>query len=84
MLLLDFMNKKVQIYTSPTCHFCHLAKDFLSTKGITFEEYDVLTNIDKRQEMIEKSGQMGVPVIMVEDQIMVGFDEQELAKLLGI
>lgn len=83
MLLLDFMNKKVQIYTSPTCHFCHLAKDFLSTKGVVFEEYDVLTNIDKRQEMIEKSGQMGVPVIMVDDQIMVGFDEQELSKLLG-
>lgn len=77
------MNKKVQIYTSPTCHFCHLAKDFLSTKGVVFEEYDVLTNIDKRQEMIEKSGQMGVPVIMVDDQIMVGFDEQELSKLLG-
>jgi len=83
LLLLDFMNKKVQIYTSPTCHFCHLAKDFLSTKGVVFEEYDVLTNIDKRQEMIEKSGQMGVPVIMVDDQIMVGFDEQELSKLLG-
>lgn len=78
------MNKKVEIYTSPTCHFCHLAKDFLTDKGVTFEEYDVLTNVERRQEMIEKSGQMGVPVIAVEDKIMVGFDEQELSKMLGL
>ena len=78
------MNKKVEIYTSPTCHFCHLAKDFLAGKGVAFEEYDVLTNVEKRQEMIEKSGQMGVPVIAVEDKIMVGFDEQELSRMLGL
>lgn len=78
------MNKKVAVYTSPTCHFCHLAKDFLTEKGVSFEEYDVLANVEKRQEMIEKSGQMGVPVIVVEDKIMVGFDEQGLSKLLGL
>jgi len=61
-----------------------LAKDFLTEKGVSFEEYDVLANVEKRQEMIEKSGQMGVPVIVVEDKIMVGFDEQELSKLLGL
>jgi len=77
-------SKKVEIYTSPTCHFCHAAKDFLDDNSVAYEEYDVLTNVDKRQEMIEKSGQMGVPVIVIDNEVMVGFDEEHMKKLLGI
>jgi len=77
-------DKKVQIYTSPTCHYCHLAKDFFASHGVAYEEFDVMTNIDKRQEMIEKSGQMGVPVIVVDNELMVGFDESHLKSLLGL
>jgi len=76
--------KKVQIYTSPTCHYCHMAKDFFNKNSVEFEEFDVMANIDKRQEMIEKSGQMGVPVIVVEDKVTVGFDEKYLKQLLGL
>lgn len=76
--------KKVQIYTSPTCHYCHLAKDFLSKNDVSYEEFDVMADIEKRHEMIEKSGQMGVPVIIVDDQVMVGFDEGHLKSVLGI
>ena len=76
--------EKIQIYTSPTCHYCHLAKDFFSHNGIEFEEFDVMTDVNRRQEMIEKSGQMGVPVIVIDDQPMVGFDEGHLKSVLGI
>jgi glutaredoxin 3 len=76
--------KKIQIYTSPTCHYCHLAKDFFTQHGLSYEEFDVMSNIDKRQEMIEKSGQMGVPVIAIDDQVMVGFDEGHLKSVLGL
>ncbi len=77
--------KKIQIYTSPTCHYCHMAKDFFTGNGIDFEEFDVMTDVARRQEMIEKSGQMGVPVIVIgDDEIMVGFDEKHLKSLLGL
>lgn len=76
--------KKVQIYTSPTCHYCHLAKDFFTGNSVDFEEFDVMADVNKRQEMIEKSGQMGVPVIVVGDELMVGFDEKHLKGLLGL
>jgi glutaredoxin 3 len=77
--------KKVQIYTSPTCHYCHLAKDFFTGNAVPFEEFDVMADVEKRQEMIEKSGQMGVPVIVVDDtDVIVGFDEKHLKSLLGI
>ncbi len=76
--------KKVLIYSTPTCHFCHMAKDFFNEKGVKYEEYNVATNLDKRKEMVDKSGQMGVPVIDIEGDITVGFDEMQISKLLGI
>ncbi|NLE07073.1 MAG: glutaredoxin family protein [Parcubacteria group bacterium] len=76
--------KKVIIYSTPTCHFCTLAKDFFKEKGIEYTEYDVLTDLEKRQEMVDKSGQMGVPVISIDDKIVVGFDETEVSSLLEI
>jgi len=75
--------KNVTIYSTPTCHFCHAAKDFLKENNIEFTDYNVAEDTEKRSEMVEKSGQMGVPVIMIDDEIMVGFDEAKLKEKLG-
>lgn len=74
----------VTVYSTPTCHFCHMAKDFFTAHHIAFTDYDVASNLEKRREMVERSGQMGVPVIYVGDKMVVGFDEEQLSKLLGI
>jgi glutaredoxin 3 len=76
--------KHITIYSTPTCHFCHMAKDFLTEKGVEFTDYDVSIDLEKRTEMIDKSGQMGVPVILIGDEMMVGFDKEKLAALAGI
>ena len=78
------MDKHITIYSTPTCHFCHMAKDFLTQKNIPFTNYDVSTDAAKRQEMIQLTGQLGVPVIVVNDSIMVGFDREKLAAKIGI
>ena len=76
--------KNVTIYSTPTCHFCHMAKDFFKEKNIAFTDYNVATDIEKRKEMMEKSGQMGVPVIIIDGEITVGFNKPVIAKLLGV
>ncbi|PIV87095.1 NrdH-redoxin [Candidatus Kaiserbacteria bacterium CG17_big_fil_post_rev_8_21_14_2_50_51_7] len=86
------MDKKVTIYSTPTCHFCQMAKDFLKEMGISYIEFDVAHNLEKRQEMIQKSGQMGVPVILVgdpsnpsgQDDMIIGFDKERLMSALGL
>jgi len=75
---------KVKIYTTPACPFCHLAKEFLKEKGIEFEEVDVLKDEKAAEEMIKKSGQMGVPVIEIDGEIVVGFDKEKIEKLLKL
>ena len=75
---------KVTVYSTPTCHFCHMAKDFFVSKGIVFEDFNVSTNLEKRKEMMDKSGQMGVPVIMIDDKLIVGFNKPKIIELLGI
>lgn len=75
----------VEIYTTPTCHFCHLAKDFFVANGVSYIEYNVGTDAEKRQEMITKTGQLGVPVIVIGGmQTIVGFNEPRLRELLGL
>ncbi len=77
--------KKVEIYSTESCHFCRMAKEFFAANNISFTDYNVGTDTTKRAEMIGKSGQMGVPVIVVDDKdVVVGFDQNALAKLLGI
>ncbi|MFA6519659.1 MAG: glutaredoxin family protein [Candidatus Paceibacterota bacterium] len=76
--------KNVTIYSTPTCHFCQMSKEFFKEKGITYTEFDVAHDLEKRQEMIQKSGQMGVPVIFVGDEMIIGFDKERLASTLGI
>ena len=76
--------KKVTVYSTPTCHFCVLAKEYFTTNNIPFEDFDVLSDLEKRSEMLDKSGQMGVPVIVIDDQVMVGFDKPRIAQALGL
>lgn len=76
--------QQVTIYSTPTCHFCHAAKDFFTANSINFTDYNVATDLAKRKEMIEKSGQMGVPVIYIGNTGVVGFDETRLRELLKI
>ena len=73
------------MYTTPTCHFCQLTKDFFKEKGVQYTEHDVLADMEKRREMMEKSGQLGVPVIIIDDKdVVVGFDQPALTRLLGV
>lgn len=76
--------KTVTIYSTPVCTFCHMAKDFFTANKVEFTEYNVAEDAQKRSEMLEKSGQMGVPVIFVDDQMVIGFDEPKLKALLGL
>jgi glutaredoxin-like YruB-family protein len=76
--------KKVEIYSTPVCKYCGLAKDFFKKNNIEYTEHNVAGDQAKREEMIEKSGQLGVPVIDVGGDIVVGFDEKTLKHLLEI
>ncbi|HEY9585303.1 MAG TPA: glutaredoxin domain-containing protein [Candidatus Paceibacterota bacterium] len=76
--------KPVSIYTTETCGYCRMAKEFFQKNNVQYQEFDVGKDLAKRQEMIEKSGQMGVPVIMVGDDMIVGFNESKLKGLLGL
>jgi len=76
--------KNVTIYSTPTCHFCHLAKDFFKANNVAYTEHNVASDLEKRKEMMEISGQMGVPVIVVDDTFTIGFNKTELAKMVGL
>ena len=78
------MDKNITIYSTPTCHFCQMTKDFLKEKGIAYTEHNVASDLEKRQEMIQKSGQMGVPVIFVDNEMIVGFDKERLISTLRL
>lgn len=76
--------KKVIIYKTPTCHYCHMAKEFFKENSVEYIEKDVTQDLEARKEMIEKSGQLGVPVIDVEGKIIVGFNRDALVEELGM
>ena len=76
-------NKKVVIYSTATCPYCKRAKDYLSRRGIPYIDINVAQDREKAKEMIDKSGQMGVPVITIDDEIVVGFNQSLLDKLLS-
>ena len=76
--------KNVTIYSTPTCHFCHAAKEFFDENKVTYTDYDVASDMEKRSEMIDMTGQMGVPVIRIGDDVVVGFDEEKVKELLGV
>jgi len=76
-------DKKVVVYSTPTCPYCKRAKDYLSRKGISYVEYNVAADREKAHEMIQKSGQMGVPVIIINGEVVMGFNQALLDKLLS-
>jgi glutaredoxin 3 len=76
--------KQVTIYSTPSCHFCHLAKDYFTENNVTYTEHDVATDLEKREEMMNLTGQMGVPVIRIGDDVVVGFDEDKVKELLAV
>ena len=78
------MSKGVIVYSTPTCPFCIRAKQFLKDNSIQFEDIDVSENHEKAQEMIKKTGQMGVPVLEIGGEIIVGFDKDKIKEALDI
>lgn len=75
---------KVKIYSTPTCPYCNLAKDFFKQNKIAYEEIDVGKDQKQAEHMVKISGQMGVPVIEVDKEVIVGFNEAKLRKALGL
>ncbi|MCT4563258.1 MAG: glutaredoxin family protein [Maledivibacter sp.] len=75
------MNKKITIYTSDTCSYCHMAKDYFNSKGVDFEEKNISKDMDARKELM-KQGFMGVPIINVNGEVIQGFDKERLEELL--
>jgi len=73
---------KIIVYSTTTCPFCTMVKDWLKEKGVEFESFNVGTDQDKAKEMMEKSGQMGVPVIDIAGEIVIGFDKPKLETAL--
>ena len=78
------MTNSVKVYTTSTCHYCIMTKEFLKKNNIQFENIDVGLNREAAKEMMDKSGQMGVPVLDIDDQIIVGFDKEAISKALGL
>ncbi|MSU45287.1 MAG: glutaredoxin family protein [Candidatus Zambryskibacteria bacterium] len=76
--------KNITIYSTPTCHYCNMAKEYFEANSVAFENFDVSQDPEKRKEMMEKSGQLGVPVIIIGEDIVVGFNKLKLATLLGL
>jgi len=76
-------NKKVIVYSTPTCPFCVYAKDYFEKNNIPFEDIDVTKDQAKAKEMVERSGQMGVPVIAIDNDIVIGFQPEVFAELLS-
>ncbi|MAG08733.1 NrdH-redoxin [Candidatus Woesearchaeota archaeon] len=75
---------KVKVYSTPTCPFCIKAKEFLKEHNIEFEDIDVSNNQEASKEMVDKSGQMGVPVIDIDGEIIIGFDVERIGKALKL
>ncbi len=78
------IEKKVLIYTTPTCVYCKMSKDFFAKNGVAYEEKNVVADEAARKEMVDKSHQLGVPVIDIGGEIIVGFNREELEKALGL
>ncbi len=75
--------KTIKVYSTPSCPWCVRAKEYLKGKNIPFEDIDVAADVTKAKEMVQVSGQMGVPVITVDNQVIIGFDQNKLNQLLG-
>lgn len=77
-------NKNIIIYSTEHCRYCHMLKDYLTEKGITFTSVDVGKDAEARKEAVAKSGQLGVPVVDIDGHIVIGYDKEVIDTLLGI
>ncbi len=84
------MKKKITIYSTPTCAYCHAVKEYFDENNIKYTDHNVAEDTEKQQEMIKKSGQMGVPVIVFSDkdgsneEIVIGFNKEKIKVILGL
>ena len=76
--------KKVSVYSTSSCPYCRMLKDFLDANSVSYESFDVGADAAKREEMMNKSGQMGVPVTDIDGKIIIGFDKEAIREELGI
>lgn len=75
-------SKKIVIYTTPTCGFCHMAKEYLRGKGLEFETKDITEDEDAYKEVVDSTGQLGVPVINIAGKTVIGFDRPKIDTIL--
>lgn len=75
---------KVRVFSTKMCPYCLTLKEFLKEKNIEFEDIDATENAEAQKEIVEKSGQMAVPVVEIEGEIIIGFDKEKISKLLNI
>ncbi len=73
----------IKIYTTPSCVYCKMAKEYFKANSLEYSEVNVVTDDAAREEMIKKSGQMGVPVIDIDGKIFIGFNKNEISKAVG-
>lgn len=78
------MDKSVTIYSTPTCHFCQITKEFFKEHNVAYTEIDVAADAEKREEIRIKSGQFGVPVVLIGDEMIIGFDKKKFMSALGL
>ena len=76
--------KKVKVFSTPTCPYCYMAKSYLEEKNIPFEDIDVSQDQNQARAMIERSGEMGVPQIWIDDEVVIGFNKPVIDELLGL
>ncbi len=81
---MDTQTHKIIVYSTESCKYCHLAKEYLTSKGFAYESVDVGKDAEARKVAVAKSGQLGVPVIDIDDHIIVGFDQEAVDHLLNI
>ena len=78
------MSEKVLVYSTPTCPYCVRVKQYLKDNNVDFEDINVSIDESKAQEMVQKSGQMGVPVLDIKGEIIIGFDQEAIKTKLGL
>jgi len=76
--------KKVKVYTTPVCPYCYTLKEFLKENNIEFEEIDVSKDEKAKNEIIEKTGKLEVPIVEIDGEIIIGFDKEKISQLLNI